>query len=247
MIYDKTKKLFLSSLINHNGIYGGFGTKTFCNGLQINNIINLKKTFSVNCQNIVVLKQIHSTNIKLIKPIDLQNQFTVIEDTDGVITKENNVALVVRTADCVPMIIVDAGKGIVGISHQGWRGSLKKMAQLMVSAVEQIGGSRRQLTVALGPAINLCCYSVTEDRYLQFREVFDGYSKKVFKYFNHRFYINLIYLNYLQLIDIGINPKHIDYLPICTCCDSGRFFSFRREHPHCRGEMISFVINNRKM
>ena len=121
----------------------------------------------------VIPEQIHSVNIEVFESKSKEN-LEKISETDGVITKEKGVVLTVVTADCSPLVFGDKTNGIVGISHQGWRGSVKRMAQKMLDRMIKIGASIETIKVAIGPSIGECCYDVDEDRYYEFREEVDG-------------------------------------------------------------------------
>lgn len=241
LTYDPALKIFYSSKINNNHYFSGFGTRFLGDTRNINNIFNFFNQIDIDYKTIFIPEQIHSTNIAI---VDNKNSdgFRKIEDIDGLITKNFKTILVVRTGDCLPIIYVDKTNEIIGISHQGWRGSLKKMVQKMVERMLDIGSSREDILIASGPSIGDCCYDINDDRYYSFLEEFDGYSDKIFYRRGGRTYLNLLLLNYLLLLDIGIPKKNIDFFPFCTKCDAQRFFSFRRDKNREYGEMLSFVV-----
>jgi copper oxidase (laccase) domain-containing protein len=105
-----------------------------------------------------------------------------------------------------------------------------------------LGGDKKDILVAIGPSIGTCCYDIDEERYYSFLEEFDGYSNKIFKIKRGKRYLNLAMLNYLQLLESGISEDNIDFFPFCTCCDTKRFFSFRRNDKKDYGEMLSFIV-----
>jgi YfiH family protein len=85
-------------------------------------------------------------------------------DADGMVADARDVALVVRAADCVPLLMADRRRGVVAAVHAGWRGTAARAA---VAAIETLGrefGSRPEdVVVAVGPAIGSCCYEVGTD------------------------------------------------------------------------------------
>jgi len=241
--YDDNLKIFYSSLINDNFYFSGFGTKALGDGRKINVILDFFQKNKFKFRKIVLLEQIHSTNIVFFNS-STNLALEKIVDTDGVITKEKNVILVVRNADCLPLVFVEKNVGLIGISHQGWRGSIKKMAQKMIDKMIEFGAKKEKIIVAFGPAIGFCCYNIDEDRYYQFKEEFDGYSDKIFSYREGKIFLNLNLLNYLQLVEKGVEKKNIDFFPFCTRCDKKRFFSFRRDRQIEYGEMFNFIFRN---
>ena len=241
--YDNNLKIFYSSLINDDLYFGGFGTKALGDGRKTNLIFDFFKKNNFSFKKVVILEQIHSTNIVFFE----SNSYNVLEkitDTDGVITKEKKVILVVRNADCLPLVFVEKETGLIGISHQGWRGSIKRMAKKMVDKMVELGGKKEKIIVGFGPAIGQCCYHIDEERYYQFKQEFDGYSDKIFSYPQGKIFLNLSLLNYLLLLNEGVSEKNIDFFPFCTKCDKNRFFSFRRDNKKNYGEMFNFIFKN---
>jgi YfiH family protein len=242
--YDNNLKIFSSSLINDDFYFiSGFSTKALGDGRKINVIFDFFQKNKFSFKKIVVLEQIHSTNINFFNS-KTNSILEKISDTDGVITKDKETVLIVRNADCLPLVFVEKENGLIGISHQGWRGSIKRMAKKMVDKMLELGGKKEKIIVGFGPAIGQCCYHIDEERYYQFKQEFDGYSDKIFSYRQGKIFLNLSLLNYLLLLDEGVSEKNIDFFPFCTKCDKNRFFSFRRDNKKNYGEMFNFIFKN---
>jgi len=72
-----------------------------------------------------------------------------------------DVAIAVRAADCVPLLMADRARGAVAAVHAGWRGTVARVAVAAVDALGREFGTRPQdLIVAIGPNIGGCCYEV---------------------------------------------------------------------------------------
>lgn len=241
--YDSNLKIFSSTLINDEKFFGGFGTRALGDGRKIDNIFNFAQTYIPNFKTIVIPEQIHSTNVTIFTS-NLIDNLERISETDGIITKDSNSVLIINTADCSPIIFAEKQQGIVGISHQGWRGSVKRLGQKMIKKIVELGGKKENIFVAIGPSIGECCYNIDDERYYQFVEEFDGYADKIFHRRQGKLHLNLSLLNYLQVKEIGIPIKNIDHFPFCTSCDRKRFFSFRRDKKEDYGEMLSFVVKS---
>lgn len=240
--YDSDLKIFSSSLINDENYFSGFATRQLGDGKkQIENIFKFFDANNINYSKIIIPEQIHSTNIELFRSTT-KEKLEKIEETDGVITKEKGAALIVVTADCCPIMFNDKTSKIIGISHQGWRGSVKRMAQKMVNKMLETGSEIDNIKVAIGPSIGECCYDIDDDRYYEFREEFNGYSEQIFHRRGGQWHLNLAKLNFLLLQEKGIKKENIDFFPFCTKCDKDRFFSFRRDKKLTEGEMFSFII-----
>lgn len=242
ILYNSDLKIFSSTLINDNSYFSGYSNKSLGDARQVENIMNFFTNNSVNYSSLVILSQIHSTNIDILRDHKTAEKIMNIEDTDGVITRIKGVILSIRNADCLPLLFVDKTTGYIGISHQGWRGSLKKMVIKMVDTFLSLGSRIGDLKCSLGPAIGSCCYDIDDERYFSFLEEFNGYSDKIFSRNKGRWHLNLSLLNYLQLISIGVKKEHIDFFPFCTKCDKNRFFSRRRSKSNDFAEMFNFVM-----
>lgn len=240
ILYNPESKTMYSTLINDSLYFSGFGTRSLGDARQDENIINFFSEQNILPKQIVKQGQIHSTNIQEITESG-ESIFKTVEDTDGLITKSGNTALILVNADCVPLIFADKTKGVIGISHQGWRGSLKRMAAKMVRKFQAAGIDSEKLTVAIGPAIGACCYDIDEDEYYEFMEEFENYADQIFHLRKGRHHLNLSLLNYIQLVESGVKKEHIDFFPFCTKCDENRFFSRRRDGKRF-SEMFNFII-----
>lgn len=82
-------------------------------------------------------------------------------EADALISNDRAVALVVRAADCVPLLMADTQTGAIAAVHAGWRGTAAKVAPATLRAMEQVFGTRpSDVIAAIGPAIAPCCYEV---------------------------------------------------------------------------------------
>lgn len=239
--FDPILQIFYSTKINNDQFISGFGTKQLGDGREVTNIFNFFIKNEIPYQKLVVLEQIHSVNVEYYEKTEGGDQVPArIEDTDGVITNNNLIALTVQTADCMPLIFVDKQTGLIGISHQGWRGSLKKLPQKMIGKMVEYGARKESILVAIGPGIGQCCYDIDDDHYYTFLQELDGYSDKIFQVIKGRKHLNLALLDYLLLSDAGIKKENIDYFPFCTSCDKDRFFSFRRDKKVIKKYLVLF-------
>jgi len=240
IIFDNNSNTFYSTLINDQTYLSGFGNKKAGSSNRITEVIGYFDSIHLEYKKIVDLEQIHSANATEFISIN-NDKIIKINDTDGVVTNEADTVLYVKTADCVPMLFSEKKLGIVGASHQGWRGSLKRLPQKMISKMASMGADINSICVAIGPAINSCCYDIDDDRYYAFLEEFDGYSEKIFSFRKGKRHMSLSHLNYLLLLESGIKKSNIDYFPFCTYCDKDNFYSYRRDNKKSYGEMLSFI------
>ncbi len=238
--YNEGLQVFESTLLNEHQIIAGFGTRMSGDGRKVSDLISYFNTKNITYDSLVVPNQIHSVNIEYVP--SGSEHLAPIETTDGVITDAFGTMLTVVTADCVPVIYFDRKTDIVAISHQGWRGSLKKMSQQIVKAMVKHGASPSTTIAVIGPSIGACCYEIYGDRQFEFLSEFEEIKDRLVQTRLGKTTINLPYLNYWQLLQSGIKKEHIDFFPFCTRCDVARFFSYQRDDKNKYGEMFSFIM-----
>ena len=149
---------------------------------------------------------------------------------DAMITDQPNLPLLLRFADCVPLLFFDPEKNAVGMAHAGWRGTASGVAAQTVRALQQAYGSATSSIQALiGPSICEACYEVGAEVMAAMRERFTAselascYSESA----NGRSLLNLPALNRLELEKAGVVCIHD--AATCTACHCADFFSHRAE------------------
>jgi YfiH family protein len=246
MIYHSSfNNTFLSSLLDNASLTSGFTTREAGDGRNIDTVISNLRINQVIFKKLVVAEQIHSANVERYESHD--NQIVeVVPETDGIVTAEKGVLVMVRTADCIPILYADIGTGIIAVSHNGWRGTLKRISAKIIDTMTEQGAKREQIIAAIGPGIGLCCYDIDEERYYTFMEEFES-DLGAFSIRGGRRHLNLSKMNFEILKMSGVKAEHIDFFPFCTSCNKNTFFSYRRnhkKHPEQFGEMFSYIVRN---
>ena len=175
--------------------------------------------------------QRHGATVTRAQPRGIVTPGTVYDHCDGLWSDEVGRAMLLLTADCIPIAIArTTGEApAVGILHAGWRGLL---AGLVATGVRALGG--RGLTAAIGPSIGPCCYEVGDEVATPFREAFGDDVVRNGK-------LDLWTSAERALRAAGC--EHVDRFDICTSCDSRRFFSHRRDNGRTgRQGVIAYVI-----
>lgn len=184
--------------------------------------INSSGDLSRLCKNeySVSMEQVHSDKIKVIENSGLRSVY----GCDAVITRRRNIFLTVRTADCLPVLIYDPLLKMIAAIHAGWKGIYKDIVTKCIKKMVMIGSNPKDLLVAMGPHIRVCCYNVPFERIEIFREKYsEGVRKK-----NSSWYLDLETVLKIKLKQMDIGMENIDIIPICTYCDRN-YPSFRRE------------------
>ena len=195
------------------------------------------------------VKQIHSA---IIHHVDEASATTPAGD--GMITSARGILLASKTADCVPVLVADVKRRVVGAFHAGWRGTAARVVEKGVGEMRrQFHSEPGDLRVAIGPCIRKCCYSVGNEVRAEFEsqftyaselleEAFDSnavHVKYPMLFLNQRApghgdlcpetHLNLVAANLHQLVDAGVSGEHVSVIEGCTACDTKRFFSHRAE------------------
>lgn len=173
---------------------------------------------------LVTVRQVHSNRVMR---VGRTHRGQKVGELDGLITDEPGVPLILRFADCVPILAYDARRGVLGAAHAGWRGTVAGMARALVLAMMREFGSRPEdIRAGIGPSIGPCCYAVGEDVVRAAHQAWgEGEANPLFRQVNGRFHLDLWQANYRQLAGLGVGQ--IEVAGICTACHSHRFFSHR--------------------
>jgi YfiH family protein len=112
---------------------------------------------AVGARDVQLLTQVHGSHVVAIRT----PQAALRPEADALVSNHAEVALAVRAADCVPLLIGDPITGAVAAVHAGWRGTAAGVAAAAVAALErEFGAQPASLVAAIGPSIGACCYEV---------------------------------------------------------------------------------------
>jgi hypothetical protein len=146
---------------------------------------------------------------------------------DALATRMPGVALAVSTADCTPILLADAGAGVIGAVHAGWRGALGGVVEACVAAMVRLGASPGGVAAAIGPTIRQPSYEVGPEVV----RAFTGADASFARFFapaaraGHAMF-DLPGVVAARLAAAGV--ARIEDLGQDTYADEARFFSYRR-------------------
>jgi YfiH family protein len=173
--------------------------------------------------NLATLKQIHSAQC-----VAAEGRCGVLGEGDALLENASGSVIAVKTADCIPLLLVDEANRAVAAVHAGWRGTAAHIAQRAVAAMQDRFGSRTEdLHAAIGPGIGACCFEVGPEVAAQFGR--EG-----------RVQIDLENENLEQLAAAGVTRTRIYASKLCTMCRTDEFHSFRRDRERA-GRMFTFA------
>lgn len=181
---------------------------------------------------IVRATQVHGSRVVVVSEAPPPREVVDAGECDALVTPLAGVALVVQTADCVPVIL--AAPDAVGVVHAGWRGAAAGVARTAVEAFLSRTRDRDSVRAWMGPAIGPCCYEVGP-------EVASRFAPRLSRPSNgDRFLLDLPAAVRHELEEAGIRPDRIMQPPGCTMCGGDRYASYRRDGERA-GRMIALV------
>ncbi len=173
--------------------------------------------------NLATVKQIHSADC-----VAAEGRTGILGRADALLEDSPGSVVAVKTADCIPILLVDSRRRAVAAVHAGWRGTAARIAQHAIDSMRaRFGTDPADLEAAIGPGIGACCYEVGPE----VAEQFGGQG---------RGRLDLPAINRGQLAEAGVTPGRIYASNLCTMCLPGEFHSFRRDKD-AAGRLYSFI------
>jgi hypothetical protein len=184
------------------------------------------KSLHIRPNSVFDVYQVHSTIIvKTNKPLDPNEAHF---KADAIITNQPGVTLMMRFADCVPILLFDPVNRAIAIIHAGWIGTVDKIARKSVlEMVANYGTNPKDIIAAIGPSIGPDHYSVGKDVIDRVKASFGEKAKQVIVYHQNKSIFDLWKANQIVLADVGV--RNIEISEICTCCNLGDWYSHRGE------------------
>lgn len=222
------KILRFKNLASYKGLIHGIFDKSWSNvsfrhGAKKEVLANRKKiakALNIDYQRIFSLNQTHGSKIQIIK----QGKFSQKEEkADGFITDQSNVFLMIKTADCFPVLMFDPQKKVIAAVHAGWRGAIEKIyLNVLLKMISQFACQPKDILIGIGPGIGACCFchkKLIQEKLPEWRLYIkknkEGLSLDLTKFIKD------------QLIEAGVKTSCIEIMDICTGCDKKFFSHFR--------------------
>ena len=228
---------------------GGFSSLNFDirDGDDIGNVEQNKaiagRVFCFEPMGLLTVNQVHRNDILAIEKPAKNLSALSKTDADAIITNQGGLAIGVLTADCVPILLADPVKKVIGIVHAGWRGTVKGVVQKAIDAmVKQFGPDKQTILAAIGPSIGPCCYKVDETVIKEFGVHSPELGgNKFIKKGKDSWALDLKKANFVQMLDIGLLEKNISVENLCTSCRNDIFFSYRADG-RITGRQLNFIM-----
>jgi polyphenol oxidase len=174
------------------------------------------------------LNQVHGAAVVIADEVISQDK--ALREADAAYTQKSNIVCVVRTADCLPILITDKKGSVVAAIHAGWKGLA---CGVIEATLRKLSAPAEELLVWLGAAIGPDRFEVGEDVYEKFPE--DHHAFQVIPH--HKYLCNIYLLAKNRLKKYGVS--HIYGGTECTYTNSHQFYSHRRAKD--TGRMVSLI------
>jgi len=214
---------------------------------------DVKENYSLLCSalgisidDIVCSAQVHGINIRCVSQEDRGRLFLPAShplfspyQADGLITNTRGVALMVYTADCVPILLYDPLKKAAGAVHAGWRGTAAGIAGIAVQKmVDEYGCSPSDIKAAIGPCISKCCFETDSDVADAVTAVLKEDAGMCISQSGKKYKIDLKEINRILLFKAGLTDITIS--DECTSCLGDKYWSHRKTQGH-RGTQAAII------
>jgi YfiH family protein len=215
MSFSKNNGIIRPHIFSSRDIYAFFTTQAVGADRK-----SLARVVNISENRIFLPLQKHTNNIHILR------SESVPSVADAVLTAENKMLIGVQVADCVPILLFDRRKKVIGAVHAGWRGTAKGIfSKTLRNMHRQFQSSMDDILIAIGPSIRGCCYSVDTD-------VKDAVSMSVNSHvFNNRrngkYFLDLSSVNMQQALSEGIKKENIWRSDECTFCKPEKYHSYR--------------------
>ncbi|MBN2255730.1 MAG: peptidoglycan editing factor PgeF [Deltaproteobacteria bacterium] len=199
----------------------------------------LSNAFAIPEASFVTVRQVHEDGILIIDddaPVGAGGN----GEYDAIVTNRPGIAVGVKTADCVPLLLFDPVRTVIAAVHAGWRGTAKGIAATTISRFRERYSTRvEDLIAVIGPSIGPCCYEV--DRIVRDAMKDDGAGVFTPSDNHDRWMFDLPRANWRQILDAGVPPANIIDAAPCTSCHRDIFFSHRGEGG-TTGRQFNFIM-----
>lgn len=172
---------------------------------------------------LVRMHQVHGA-----RTVRVDSAAAAVGEADAMITATPGVGLAVLTADCVPLLGVAVAHRAVLVAHAGWRGTLAGVAVAALTAArEELGIPPEDWRIALGPAIDGCCYEV-QAHIGEALTTRWGAMPNAWRCVGQRGQLDLRLANRAILCAHGVADEDLITVGPCTSCRADAYFSHRR-------------------
>ena len=197
---------------------------------------------------IVLMHQVHDAKVAVVDRGDMTRD--ELDGYDAMITNLPGVAIGVRSADCIPVLLYDPMKKAAAAIHSGWRGTVSKIIGKTVTKMQITYASQPSDILAfIGPGICVDCFQVGEEVALKFKEadfeinsLWSFRGPKTGNGMEGGHHIDLKEACRQTLIEFGLKNENIQITELCTYEDNHLLYSARKEGIECGRNITAIMI-----
>lgn len=190
-------------------------------------------------------KQVHGNYVHIAAKKDANLPYGESDpiEADGYVTNEKYVPLVAFTADCVPVLMEDPKAGVIGAVHSGWRGTVADIGAEAVKQMVSLGATAENIRVAIGPAIDRCCFEVGPEVIEAVINLIGPDEAEGFYSVMHgdKYMLDLRGVVKQRFVQIGVPEQNIELIGECTKCHPDRYYSHRNTGDR-RGSLAAVIM-----
>jgi purine-nucleoside/S-methyl-5'-thioadenosine phosphorylase / adenosine deaminase len=200
-------------------------------GDRLENVVeNRKRSFSAlgkKLSSMYDVWQVHNNEVVCTEaPRDTQIE---ILKADAILTNQENVTLYMRFADCVPILLADPIRKVVGIVHAGWIGTVNRILDAAILRLRmQYGAEPEGLLAGIGPSICAEHYPVGPEVLAKARQSFGRQAERFILERQGKQHFDLWAANRFILEQAGV--QNIEMANLCTVCHTEDWYSHRAEN-----------------
>lgn len=192
---------------------------------------------------VAMTNQVHSDVVRPVTTADIKAGLLDPEpyEADGLVTDIPGVALVIFSADCLPVLLYDPVRRVIAAVHAGWRGTASGIVERAVEKMAFYGCRPEDILAAIGPGISRCCFETHEDVPNAMTEAMGASALHCIQVLpTGKFHVDLKALNAKRLENAGLDPEHIAVSGDCTACLPEKYWSHRVTHGE-RGSQAAMI------
>jgi YfiH family protein len=195
--------------------------------------------FGVDAADVVSVRQVHGRSVAIVEPGRVPGADS---EADAIVSTDPDRVILVRVADCVPILLADAKRRAVAAVHAGWRGTAAGVVLTAVDALDAHGVPPVDIVAGIGPCVGACCYEVDD----AVRDAFERqHGPESAAWFGRsdrpgRYRLDLARANRDQLLTCGVPALNVHDASACTFDDASAWHSHRREG-EAAGRMVAAI------